>query len=282
MCELFCLSSRLPTTTTFSLEKFARRSGLSSAIDGWGLAFHDGCDVRLYKEPEPAAKSEWLTFVNQRRLSSRCVLSHIRRATRGRLSLANTQPFVRELGGRMHAFAHNGRLDDIESRHANEWRRFQPVGETDSEIAFCILLERLAPLWSNGAAPSLDARIAVLSDFAADVRKLGPANFIYMDGDAVFAHGHRRIQGDGRIAPPGLWQLSRHCSGESEELSRAGVIIEPTERAQDVLLFASVPLTGEHWRPLVEGELIAARAGEVLWSSARQAAKYQIQSVVNE
>jgi glutamine amidotransferase len=268
VCELFCLSSRLPTTTTFSLEKFARRGGLGGAIDGWGVAFHDGRDVRLYKEPEPAEKSEWLTFVNQRRLSSRYVLSHIRRATRGDLSLANTQPFARELGGRMHVFAHNGRFDDIESRHANEWQRFQPVGETDSEVAFCVLLERLVPLWSNGTVPSVDARIAILSDFAADMRKLGPANFVYTDGDALFVHGHRRIQRDGAVAPPGLWYLSRHCTGNSEELSSAGVVIEPAERMQDVLLFASVPLTGEHWRPLMEGEVVAVGNGDVLRSLA--------------
>jgi glutamine amidotransferase len=51
--------------------------------------------------------------------------------------------FARELRGRLHVFAHNGRLEGIESRHAGERDRFQPVGETDSEIAFCILLERL-------------------------------------------------------------------------------------------------------------------------------------------
>ena len=268
MCELFCLSSRLPTTTTISLEKFARRGGLGGAIDGWGLAFHDGRDVRLYKEPEPAEDSAWLSFVTQRRLSSRLVLSHIRHATRGGISFANTQPFVRELGGRMHVFTHNGRLDGIESHHANKRQRFRPVGETDSEIAFCLLLERLAHLWSNEAVPSDDARFSIISRFAADLRQLGPANFIYTDGDSVFVHGHRRTQHDGTIAPPGLWCLSRRCIGESEELARAGVVIEPAEPMQEVLLFASVPLTGEHWRPLMEGELVAARSSEILRSSS--------------
>ncbi len=264
MCELFCLSSRLATTTTFSLEKFAQRGGLGGAVDGWGLAFYDGRDVRLYKEPEPAGDSAWLTFVAQRRLSSRLVLSHIRHATRGALSVANTQPFARELGGRMHVFAHNGRFDCIESRHANEWQRFRPVGDTDSEIAFCILLERLSRLWSSGAALSVDARLTVFSHFAADMRKLGPANFLYSDGDVLFVHGDRRSQRNGTIAPPGLWYLSRRCSDESDELSQAGIVIEPDGEAQDVLLFASVPLTNENWRPLNEGEVIAVRNGYVL------------------
>ena len=264
MCELFCLSSRLLTTTTFSLQKFAQRGGLGGTVDGWGLAFHDGRDVRLYKEPEPAGDSAWLTFVAQRRLSSHLVLSHIRHATRGGLSVANTQPFVRELGGRMHVFAHNGRLDCIEDRHANEWQRFQPVGDTDSEVAFCILLERLSRLWSNGAVPSVDARLAVVTDFAADIRQLGPANFLYTDGDVLFVHGHRRTQRNGTIAPPGLWCLSRRCANEPDELSQAGIVIEPDGQAQEVLLFASVPLTDEDWQPLIEGEVVAAKNGHVL------------------
>lgn len=38
--ELFCLSSRLPTRATLSLERFAQHGGYCSrAIDGWGLTF---------------------------------------------------------------------------------------------------------------------------------------------------------------------------------------------------------------------------------------------------
>ncbi|MFI4999193.1 MAG: class II glutamine amidotransferase, partial [Reyranellales bacterium] len=52
MCELFCLSSRLPTRATFSLRAFADRGGPGGrSVDGWGVALHDGRDVRLYKEP---------------------------------------------------------------------------------------------------------------------------------------------------------------------------------------------------------------------------------------
>jgi glutamine amidotransferase len=57
VCELFSLSSRLPTRATFSLDRFARRGGASGPIAGWGIAFHERRDWRLYKEPEPAADS---------------------------------------------------------------------------------------------------------------------------------------------------------------------------------------------------------------------------------
>ncbi|MFB9263268.1 class II glutamine amidotransferase [Bradyrhizobium erythrophlei] len=265
MCELFCLSSRQATVVNFSLEAFARRGGRNGRnIDGWGLAYYDDHDVRLYREPEPAGDSTWLGFIERRHIASTLILSHIRHATRGRISLANTQPFARELGGRVHVFAHNGRLDDIEIRHGGEWDRFRPIGDTDSEIAYCILLERLSELWRDGAEPPLDERLAIVEQFASDMRQLGPANFIYSDGRTLFAHGHRRIQADGLIAPPGLWQLHRRCAADIDALPDAGVAIEPGRQDQEITLLASVPLTAEPWRPLAEGEILVVKDGHDL------------------
>ena len=268
MCELFGLSSRLPTRATFSLKAFASHGGNGSRnIDGWGLAFRDGHDVRLYKEPEPAADSAWLAFIAERRIASRLVLSHIRHATRGDLSLANTQPFVRELGGRMHVFAHNGRLDGIDYRLAGQWRRFQPVGETDSEIAFCILLERLAALWRGPSVPPVAERLAIVEGVAAEMRDLGPANFLYSDGDILFAHGDRRLQADGRIAAPGLWRLERACDVDADALAEAGVKIEAPRPGQRIMLVASVPLSEEGWVPFAPGELVTVKDGGRLTAS---------------
>ena len=265
MCELFCLCSRQPTRATFSLRAFAARGGLAThTVDGWGIAFHDGSDVRLYKEPEPAGDSPWLDFIQARRLPARLVISHIRHATRGGLTLANTQPFVRELGGRMHVFAHNGRLDGVEERFAGPSRRFQPVGDTDSETAFCLLLEGMAQLWRDGVIPSIESRLAVVSEFAAAMRSVGPANFLYSDGEFVFAHGHRRTQADGAITPPGLWCLRRDCAIDADALAPAGVSIEPADAAQELVLLASVPLSSEPWRPLAEGEIVVVANGQIV------------------
>ncbi len=268
MCELFCLSSRLPTRVTFSLRKFADRGGLGSHnVDGWGVAFHDGREVRLYKEPEPAGDSPWLAFIQERRLPTRLLISHIRHATRGALSLANTQPFARELGGRTHLFAHNGRLEGIDDRFAASKVRFRPVGDTDSEMAFCLLLQRLSSLWDGSDVPPLAGRLAAVTDFAADLRPLGPANFLYSDGAFVFGHGHRRTQADGTIAPPGLWLLQRACAVDAEAAAPSGVTIEPANGPQEITLLASVPVTGEQWRPLAEGEIVVVADGQVVPAS---------------
>jgi glutamine amidotransferase len=200
MCELFAMSSAAPTDIRFSLSIFAQHGAIGQRpVDGWGLAFYDECDVRLYKEPEPAGQSDWVSFIDQRKQPSNLVLSHIRRATQGAISLRNTQPFIRELGGRQHVFAHNGNLPAISQQMAGRWRRFQPIGQTDSEIAFCVLLESLSVLWVDRGVPSVEDRASIIRSVVAEFRELGPANFLYADGDVLFAHGHRRMQPDGTL-----------------------------------------------------------------------------------
>jgi len=268
MCELFGLSSNLPVTATFSLEAFARHGGDTGPHrDGWGIAYFEDGDARLIKEAGPAAESDWVNFVKQHHLRSRIILSHIRKATRGQISFANTQPFIRELGGRMHIFAHNGDLGGIESIETLSYQRYRPVGETDSEHAFCALLERLSELWlDTTGVPLLIDRLELVKQFAADIGPLGPANFLYADGDALFAHGNRRTQSSsGKIAPPGLFRLCRQCAPESA-FDVPGLRLESQD--QHVVLVASVPLSGEDWVPLDEGEVLCLQNGDVIFPSA--------------
>ena len=261
MCELFALSGSLATTTTLSLERLARRGSRAGHLgDGWGMGFYDGADVRLFREPEEADQSAWVRFIGTQRIRSHLVMSHLRHATQGEVSLRNTQPFARELGGRMHLFAHNGRLPDIEQRLGGHWRRFRPIGATDSEVAFCVLLERLAALWVDGSPTPMD-RLGVVARFAAELRELGPANFLYADGDLMFAHGHRRLRPDGSTAAPGLHVLHRECSIDPDDLAAAGVLVAAP---RTIALVASVPLTQEAWMPLAEGEIVVLHHGAVV------------------
>ena len=263
MCELFAMSAKHPGTVQWSLEEFSRHGGLSGPHkDGWGIAWYDERDLRLVKEAYPAAGSPCVDFIQSHPFASPLVISHVRKATRGAVALRNCQPFVRELGGAWHCFAHNGDLAGIERVRGLQPDACRPVGETDSELAFCALLERLRPLWLAAATPDLRARLRVIEAFAAELRGLGPANFLYCDGDALFAHADRRHQADGVIRPPGLWRLARHCEADGE-LAAAGLRVASHGAAQDVVLVASVPLTGESWVALAQGEILVAKDGRV-------------------
>lgn len=261
MCELLALSSLQPTRLTFSLDALASHSRSTSRHrDGWGAAFYQGDDVALFREPRAASDSPLVRFLETQGPSTTLAISHIRHATRGPVALANTQPFLREVTGRVHVFAHNGTLSGIERSSRLVVDRYRPVGVTDSEYAFCALLERIRVLWERTSSPPVDERLSVLSAFAADLRELGPANFLYADGDTLFAHGHRRLQVDsGHVESPGLFLLSRRCEDPEESVRAHGLHV--ASGFQDVSLVASVPLTSDDWRPLAEGELVAVSAG---------------------
>jgi len=264
MCELFAMSSRYPATVQMSLEEFSRHGGLAGPHkDGWGIAWYDEREIRLVKEALPAADSGCVRYVQGNPFTTPFALSHVRKATRGAVALRNCQPFVREMGGNWHCFAHNGDLPGIETAMPAAPDRFRPVGETDSELAFCALLELLRPLWSGREWPSLESRREVVEGLAEQLRELGPANFLYCDGDALFAHGDRRHQGDGTIRPPGLWRLQRHCPAGGE-LATEGLRIEAHDLEQEVVLFASVPLTDEAWAPLSRGEVLTVTHGRLV------------------
>ena len=272
MCELLALSSSRPAHLTFSLQTLAAHGGAAgSTHDGWGVAFYQGKDVALFREPSAAADSALVRFLESQGPATGLAISHIRHATQGTVTLANTQPFVRELSGRTHVFAHNGDLHGAFNVKALTLGDHHPVGQTDSEHAFCALLARVSKLWKAGEDPSVEARLALVAQFAAELRALGPANFLYADSDALFVHGHRRLQRTShRAEPPGLWIRQRRCSlPDPAPDEHGGASVAQAEQA--VVWIASVPLTDDGWRPLAEGEVLAVRDGEVLSSRLPQA-----------
>jgi len=265
------MSSRAPTTVSFSLEEFSKHGGITGPHkDGWGIAYYGEKDVQLFKEIKAAGHSAFARFIKENNFISKQVISHIRLATQGSPILKNTHPFAREMEGHMHVFAHNGDLSGIIEDETLTLGRFKPVGDTDSEYAFCYLLSLMEEAWSAQQPPSLDERYSIVSHFAEKIRPFGPANFLYADGDAIFAHGHQRTQPgrEGRH-PPGLYRLCRTCSMQVEHaqvnnLHIDGLALGFEDDQQAVVLVASVPLTTEHWIPFEEGQLFALRDGIVV------------------
>jgi len=190
MCELFAMSGSEPANVTFSLGVFGERGGrLGPHRDGWGLAFAAGHDFRIVKEAEPAASSACMRFVESNEIRSTIVLSHLRLATGRRIvSYQNTHPFARELYGRTHVFAHNGDVAGVfdDPRFAPHWHF--PLGETDSERAFCALVDRLRAALAPGTVQDLAAKLPVVREWAGEFARHGTANFLLSDGEHLFVH----------------------------------------------------------------------------------------------
>ncbi len=257
MCEIYTMSSTRPTKVTFSLGEF-KRHGCDTGIhcDGWGLACFEGYTAEVYREPEAAALSLKMSNIMKYHQPSSLVISHIRKATQGALSLNNTQPFSMVLNDHHHVFVHNGDLINIQGKIS--LNKFQPKGETDSEYAFCYLMEKISELWEKGA-PSLQQRTAIIKPVFDRFAKMGPANFIYCDGEYLFAYANKRRQRNGTMEPPGLHYLIRSVCSDEEVVEISGVDI--SEPNQAMVLFASVPLTKENWIPFDENQMLVVKGG---------------------
>ena len=270
MCEFLGLSAHHPAGITLSLNEFARHGGETGPhVDGWGIAFYEGPDANLIRESTSAADSVLMSTLRGYKLTSEIVIAHIRRASFGPVELRNTHPFRRELGGRVHTFAHNGDLPGIEDQFDLEQNGFAlPVGNTDSEYAFCLLMQRLSRVWSGkGVIPSLSIRKKIISGFARQIGTLGSANFLYSDGDALFVHGHLRTQSDGSVRAPGLHYISVSCDYGLGRSELASVKLE-SDQVQKVTLVSTTPLNEGDWTPMLEGELLILKRGEIVDSES--------------
>ncbi len=251
MCQLLGMNCNTPTDVTFSFAGFAQRGGRTDHhADGWGIAFFEDKGLRHFVDHQPACDSPVAELIRCYPIKSRNVISHIRKATYGEVNLQNCHPFVRELWGRYWVFAHNGDLHDYAPRlHGN----FRPVGSTDSERAFCWLMQELAK--SHADVPSVEELTLTLRELAPQPAKHGTFNFMLGNGEALWAH-----------ASTHLCYIERRHPFATAELSDDDLAIdfaEHTTPGDRVAVVATTPLTrNENWTVFHPGELAVFANGQ--------------------
>ncbi len=240
MCQLLGMNCNVPTDICFSFTGFQARGGVTDVHrDGWGIAFFEGKGVRVFLDPKPSCESPIAELVRRYPIRSLNVIAHIRKATQGGIGLENTHPFTRELWGRYWVFAHNGTLADYAPQFDGS---FLPVGQTDSEHAFCHLLQTLRTGFPQGAPDRFALRNA-LEIFTAEVRDHGPFNFLLSNGDCLFAHRSTDLSFIIRQAPFAVAHLK-----DQDVAVDFNEVTSPDDR---VALIATLPLTdNEEWTPL--------------------------------
>jgi glutamine amidotransferase len=254
MCQLLGMNCNVPTDICFSFEGFHRRGGLTDRhADGWGIAFFEGPGCRLFLDSKPAVESPVAELVRRYPIHSLNVIAHIRKATRGAVTLENTHPFVRELWGRYWIFAHNGTLENF-SPHIRG--HYQPVGQTDSELAFCYLLETLRTAFPQGR-PAIAELLTVVREVTQRLASHGIFNYLLSDGEYLFAHCADKLCYIQRRAP----FTHAHLVDEDVTVDFS----ELTTPNDKVAVIATLPLTdNETWVPMVPGELLVFQHGETL------------------
>ncbi len=204
MCELLGLNANVPTDICFSFSGLMQRGGRTGPhSDGWGIAFYDGNGCRAFHDPEASASSKIAELLRNYSIKSRIVVSHIRRATHGRVCLENTHPFIRELWGRNWSFAHNGKLKGVKRLKLDF---YLPVGTTDSEHAFCWILGQLRERFPR--PPSRQQTLwKTIRKLAARLDDLGIFNMLMSDSRSLYSYCSTDLAWLTRKAPFGKASL---------------------------------------------------------------------------
>jgi predicted glutamine amidotransferase len=271
MCDLLGISFSNPVNARISIDAF-QMSGEKNP-DGWGLGYYKGENLQVIKEAKPSIQSGLYDFV-EAYTESKIYISHVRRSTRGSRSYLNTHPFYRKLvlnDQRFEwLFAHNGTLTELDQLKLS---RFAPIGETDSEHAFCYLLQSI---FNHGITKWHDDDYTFIESTLKDINsEHNELNCMFSNGDLLFCYSDENKHNNGlryvkKYAAQGRIELvsdgvklgmidiqSANTSGRLEKKT-VGYIIVTRE------------LAGDNWVGFNNGELIVFKDGSIVYPSYRQ------------
>jgi glutamine amidotransferase len=228
--------------------------------DGWGVAYYIDGAPHITRSPATAVSDQLFHRVSGV-VSSETVLAHVRKATKGDITVLNCHPFQY---GRW-VFAHNGDIenftekrDELRAHIAPRLRRFI-LGDTDSEVVFYLFLSHLSAFAQLSERISIDQVNAALRTTVSLVREIcdtdpsvKPAllTLLVTDGHLMGAvHGGKDL----------FWSTYKQKCGDRDECPNLSPECEAPTQSGFVnhLVLSSEPLDGENvWIPLEPGEMV--------------------------
>lgn len=267
MCQLLGMNCNTPTDIGFSFTGFRKRGGETDHHeDGFGIAFFEkndcGVGLRLFHDDKPSYSSAVADLINHYPIKAMNVIAHIRKATTGGHCLASIHPFAREVWGEQWVFAHNGQLSPqfmASGRRLiknGNGTHYTPVGTTDSELAFCYLLNRLKTSFKT--RPSDETLFAFLTAQCRYLSANGLFNCLISNGDWQLAYAGSLLFYLTRKAPFGQANLA------DEEVSvNFG---EMAGHKDKVTILVTIPLTdNEKWQQLAVDECLIFKEGDIIF-----------------
>lgn len=255
MCELLGMSANVPTDICFSFKGLAKRGGANGPHkDGWGMTFYEGKGCRTFKDPQPCSFSPIAKMLEDYPIKSELVVAHIRQANRGKIALENTHPFTRELWGKNWTFAHNGQLTDYQNLDIG---CYQPIGETDSEYAFCYILYQLRQKYADEPNDWIEV-FHFVKLCADELKQLGVFNLLFSDGQYLFVYCSTNLYWITRRSPFGKATLI----DEDVEVD----FQQHTTPNDIVSVVTTNPLTSnETWQKIAPGQAHLFKHGEKIF-----------------
>ena len=236
---------------------------------GWGLAWYPGDTRAAIVAKDPSARDtkslrgamhDWDSF------RSTVFFCKVRGAASGYTHL-ETQPFSRSFAGQDWLFMHNGDLDKtaMGKLHFNKSIFLEPLGRTDSELAFCFLLGKIQ---DYGARALADIDHQVLLSWFLQLDDLGSADMVISDGITVAAFYGTQSETKlfySRLKPP-------HSEGGFHAESASFTLSNPRDTFRTALVFTSAPFKQGDWKAMQKGQLIISRRGAIVWTNKKDEA----------
>jgi len=257
MCQLLGMNCNSSASNTFSFTGFSARGGRTGDhVDGWGIAYYERSGCRVFHDNQPASDSRLADFLRDYPIKSKIVLAHLRKATQGPVMLSNCHPFQREWLGQPWVFATNGDLRDF---HPELRGPYRPVGTTDSEKAFCWLMQKLRERFGARSQPPAWQELAPhVAEIAEAIARHGNFNFLPSNGEALYAHCSSKLYALERQHPfPTATLIDCDMSLDLGALNAEG---------DRMVVIATEPLTaGEPWTAFESGECKVFIDGAAVW-----------------
>ena len=230
--------------------------------DGWGIGYYPGGEpsASVLKEPAPAGGSIRGELVKAwDHLASSIFVVHIRTATWGQNSDANTQPFARAHGGREWLIGHSGSLRERPAVNG----RFLPVGSTDTELVFCDLLDLIAGAGWRAIGEIDPERVRLR---LAELNEYGSMSMVMSDGHDLLIYADANEDGSlhlSQLLPPHGPELAFGDDDLWVDLARRGIL------SRKGVVVSSNPLStgGERkleWTRVPPGRLLIVRQGAII------------------
>jgi transglutaminase-like putative cysteine protease/predicted glutamine amidotransferase len=262
MSDFFAMSFDSLSSPSVSLKAFEDASTPGTA--GWGLGWYPNDDNAAMIIKDPGSRkaqifaktlSDWNVF------RSTVFLCKVRGAAK-RYTQQDTQPFSRNFAGREWLFLHNGDLDKAKLKLAyRESSPFlEPLGKTDSELAFCYLLNQIH--W-NGAKRLADIEWEGYVKWFRVLDTFGTASIVLSDGQVMIVY-------HGKQATTDLFFSRRIPPHQNTKLTSEHITVDISDSLdthKTAIFLTSCDFHEEGWQKVDLGEMLVIRRAQLIWDN---------------
>ena len=240
---------------------------------GWGVAWYPNDNQAAIVKKDPVARgtdiqlealSDWDVF------RSTVFFCKAKGAAKG-YTHHETQPFSRSFAGHDWIFLHNGDLDkaQLAALHTDKSRFLEPVGKTDSELAFCYLLGKVMETEARKLA---DVPAEMMLNWFQQLDALGSADMCISDGQTVACFY-------GTKSTRSLYYTRHQPPGQTLSFDSDTIMLDlhdPRDMFRTAFMVSSSPFEGGSWLPMTPGQLLIVRRGSIVWNSHPNAQQFPL------